>query len=115
MFNYPKIKSKSKVRIDENLENRRCLSIWVLPKIVFEPYPNPKNSPLRPYKDKNSPKRKSNSKVRIEGSIEDDSCLTILVDPKTFLLTQTSPLNSPKLPKERFKMTPKTRKLKNRN
>ena len=55
-----------------------------VPKQCFEPYPDPKNSPLRPQKDKNSPKSKSNSKVRIEGRNGNESCSTILVDPKTF-------------------------------
>jgi len=34
-------------------------------KIDFEPYPDPKNSPLRPQKVKSDPKMKSKSKVRI--------------------------------------------------
>ena len=40
--NAPQIKSKSKVELEENLENKRCLAIYVQPKTVFEPYPNPK-------------------------------------------------------------------------
>ena len=55
--------------------NENCLTTWVQPKTVFEPYPDTKNCP----------KIKSNLKVRIEGSIENKTCLTILVDPKTFL------------------------------
>ena len=35
------------------------------PKKIFEPYPDPKNSPLWPDKFKNDPKIKSKSKVRI--------------------------------------------------
>ena len=35
------------------------------PKTVFEPYRNPKNSPLGPQKVKNDPKIKSKSNVRI--------------------------------------------------
>ena len=35
------------------------------PKTVFEPYPNPKNSPLGLQKVKNDPKIKSKSNVRI--------------------------------------------------
>ena len=30
--------------IEQNLENKSCLSVWVDPKKVFEPYPNLKNS-----------------------------------------------------------------------
>ena len=39
-------------------------------KTVFEPYPNPKNSPLGPPKLKNDPKIKSKSNVRFEGNID---------------------------------------------
>ena len=46
--NDTKIKSKSKVRIEENLENKSCSTTWVDPKIVFDPYPDPKNNPLGP-------------------------------------------------------------------
>ena len=37
--NDPKIKSKSKVRIEENIENKSFSTTWVDPKIVFQPYP----------------------------------------------------------------------------
>ena len=76
--NDTKIKSKSKVRIEENLENKRCLTTWVQPEIVFEP----NSTTIKPQKVKNSPKTKSNSKVTFEESIENESCATILVDPK---------------------------------
>ena len=46
------------------------------PKIVFKPYPNPKNSALGLQKDKNDPKIKSNSNVTIQGIIENESCST---------------------------------------
>ena len=39
-----KIKSNSKVTIEENIENKSCSTTWVDPKIVFESYPDPKNS-----------------------------------------------------------------------
>jgi len=32
-----------------------CLNTWVDPKTVFEPYPNPKKSPLEHQKVKNDP------------------------------------------------------------
>ena len=51
-------------------------------KNSFEPYPNPKNSPLGPQKVKNDPKIKSNSKVRIWRIIENESDLTIWTLPK---------------------------------
>ena len=66
MKNDPKIKSKSKVRVEGTIENKSCSTTWVDPKIVFEPYPDQKNSPLGPQKVKNDPKNKSKSKVRIE-------------------------------------------------
>ena len=47
-----------------------CSITYVDPKIVIEPFPNPKNSPLGPQKVKNHPKIKSKSKVRIERNIE---------------------------------------------
>jgi len=56
--NDPKIKSNSKVRMERNIENESCSTIWVDPKTVVEPYPNPKNSPLEPQKVKNDPKIK---------------------------------------------------------
>ena len=64
---------------------------WIDHKTVFEPFLNPKNSPLGPQTVKNSPKIKSNSKVRIEGSIENETCSTILVDPKTFFNSNQPP------------------------
>ena len=53
------------------------------PKTVFEPYPNPKNSPSKPPKVKNDTKIKSNSRVRVEGITENKSCSTTWVVPKT--------------------------------
>ena len=40
--NYPKIKLKSKVRIERNIENESCSTTWVDPKTVVKPYPIPK-------------------------------------------------------------------------
>ena len=43
----PKLnKKKSKFTIEENIENRSCSTTWRDPKTIFEPYPEPKNSPL---------------------------------------------------------------------
>ena len=47
------------------------------PKIVFEPYPDPKDSILGPQKVKNDPKTKSKSKARIKVDIENKSSSTI--------------------------------------
>ena len=58
------------VRIDRNIENESCSTIWVDPKTVVEPYPNPKNNPLGPKKLKKYPKIKSKSKVRIGKKIK---------------------------------------------
>ena len=69
--NDPKIKSKSKVRIERNIENESCSTT------IFKSYPNPNDSPLGPRKVKNDPKIKSKSKVRIERNIENESCSTI--------------------------------------
>ena len=56
--------------------NSKNISYWVDPKSFFEPYPDPKNSPLGPQKVKNDPKIKSKSNVRMEGNIENESCST---------------------------------------
>ena len=62
--------------IEQYYENKSYQSILGDPKTVFEPYPNPKNSPLGPQKVKNEPKIKSKSNVKIEGNIENESCST---------------------------------------
>ena len=72
---------------------------WVDPKTVFEPYPNPKNSPLGPQKVKKDPKIKSKSKVRIEGTVETETCSTTWVDPKKVFEPLPDPKNSPLGPK----------------
>ena len=71
--NYPKIKSKSKVRIERKIENESCSTIWVDLKTVVAPYSNPKISPLGPQKVKKKTKIKSKSKVRIEWNIENEN------------------------------------------
>ena len=58
--NDPKIKSKSKVSIEENIENKSWSTTQVDPKTVFEPYPDPKNSLVGP----NKSKTRSNSIIR---------------------------------------------------
>ena len=46
------------------------------PQNIFEPYPDPKNSPFWSQKVKNDPKIKSKSEVRIEENIENKSLST---------------------------------------
>ena len=58
-------KLHDRAEIEQNSENKSYQSILGDPKTVFEPYPNPKNSPLGPQKVKNDPKIKSKSNVRI--------------------------------------------------
>ena len=60
-----KIKSKSKVRIKENIENKSCSNTWVNPKTVFELYPDPKNSPFGPQKVKMTPKSSQDQKLEL--------------------------------------------------
>ena len=63
----PKIKSKSKVRIEGTIENESCSTTCVDPKTVVDPYSDHKTSPLGPQKDKNDPNIKFNSNVTIQG------------------------------------------------
>ena len=79
----PEIKRKSKVTIEENIENKNCSTTWVDPQTEFEPYPDHKKSPLGLQKVKNYPEIKSKSKVTIEENIENKSFSTTYVDPKT--------------------------------
>ena len=48
--NDPKNKSKSKTRIEENIENKMFSTTWVDPKTVFERYPDPEIAHLVPKK-----------------------------------------------------------------
>ena len=59
--------------------------------MVFEPYPNPKNSPLELQKVKNDPRIKSKSKVRITGTIENTNFQLLELDPKTVLEHYSDP------------------------
>ena len=52
-------------------------------KKVFEPYPDPKNSPAGPQKADVDPKIKSKPKVRIERTIENKSCSPTPTDRPT--------------------------------
>ena len=56
--NYPKIKLKSKVRIEKTIE-KKFFNYMSRPQNSFELFLNPKNSPLGPQKVKNDHKIKS--------------------------------------------------------
>ena len=60
------MKSTSKVTIEQNVENRSFSTTWVDPKTVFEPYPDPKNSPLGPPKVKMTPKLSQNQVTELK-------------------------------------------------
>ena len=64
--NYPKIKSKSNVKIERNQENESCSTTSVDPKAVFETYSNHKNSTLGPQKVKITPKLSQNQKSEMK-------------------------------------------------
>ena len=81
--NNPKIKYKTNIRIDGNIQNENCSTTSVDHKTVFELFLNPKISPLGAQKVKNNPKIKSKLKVRIKRKKENESCLTTWADPKT--------------------------------
>ena len=55
--------SKSKVRIEENIENKSCSTTWVDPKAVFWKLTLLQNSQIGPQNVKNDPKIESKSKV----------------------------------------------------
>ena len=83
----PKLGQKSNVRIERNIENESCSTIWGDQKSVYEPYANPKNSQLGPQRLKNDLKIKSKLNIRIWGYIENERFLTTWVDPKTVVKT----------------------------
>ena len=72
--NYPKIKSKSNVTIVETIGKIKFFNYMSTPKTLFEPYPDPKNSPLGLKKNKRYSKINSNSQVKNEGIIENECC-----------------------------------------
>ena len=58
------------------MQNESCPTTRVGPKTVLKPYPNPKDSPLRPQEVKNDPKIKSKSNAKIERKKQDESFST---------------------------------------
>ena len=90
----------------KNKENESCSTTWADRKTVFEPFPNPKNSPLGPQKVKNDPKIESKSNVRIERNKKNESYSTTCVDPKLVVEPYPNPKNSPLGP-QKLKNYPK--------
>ena len=78
------------------LEKKSCWSIWLDPKTVFEPDPNPKNSLIWPRKAKQIYKS-DYFLVRMEENLQNESCSFTLVEPyySFFLLLYLDPNNSP--------------------
>ena len=66
-----------------------------MPKTVYDPFPDPKNTPLGPLKIQNYPKIKSISNVRIERKKENESYSTTWVEPKTVFEPYPNPKNNP--------------------
>ena len=64
--NDPTIKSKSNVRIEDNIENESCSTTQVDSKTVFEPISDPKNSPLGPQKVQVTLKLSQNQKSELK-------------------------------------------------
>ena len=75
-----KIRSKSNVRIEGNIENEIYLTTRVDPTTVFKPSPGPKNSPIWPRKAPNNSKISSTLREMIEGNIESRNCYCIRID-----------------------------------
>ena len=65
-----KIKTKSNVRIEANLETKVVILYEWTTKHFFIQYPNPQNSPFGPKKPKNNLYIRSKLKVKIGGNIE---------------------------------------------
>ena len=86
-----KLGQKLKVRIRRNIENESCSTTLVDNEIVYEPFPEHKNSPLGHQKVKIDLKIESKSNVRIERNIENESCSTIISRPRNSFLTLSWP------------------------
>ena len=64
----PKIRSKSNVIIEGNIEIEICSTTRVEPKTVVELYSDPQTSPLLPKKDKNDPQNEAKFKCQNLGN-----------------------------------------------
>ena len=103
--NDPIIKSNSKVRFEEIIENESCSTIWVHPKTVGEPYTNLKNSPLgAKKKSKMTPKLSKNSYQNWRKHTK-WKLNNYMSRPQNSFRTLSNPRNSPLGPKK-SKMTP---------
>ena len=76
-------------------KNQKFCAMWVNPKTVSEPYPDPPKNKLGLQKVKSDFKIKSKSKVRSERIIENESCSSTWVDPKTVFKPYHNPKSSP--------------------
>ena len=65
------------------------------PQNSFEPYPDPKNSPLGPWKVKNDPNFKQKSRVKINETLENNRCLTTGVQHEKVFESYPDTKNSP--------------------
>ena len=81
----PKIKSKSKIRIE--------ITIGVDPKTVFEPFTNPKNSPLGPQKVKKTPTLSENQNLQLKKPWKIKVAQLLEYTPKCMENMTTSPRN----------------------
>ena len=86
-----KLSQNQKLELKELKKNKSCSTTWIDPKTVFEPYPNPKNSPVGPQKVINDPKIKPNWKEEI---IESERYSTTWVAPKSVFESEPGPKNS---------------------
>ena len=66
--NDPKIRSKSNVIIEGNIEIESCSTTRVEPKTVVELYSDPQTSPLLPKQDKNDPQNEAKFKCQNLGN-----------------------------------------------
>ena len=83
--NDPEIKSKSKVRIERNIENESCSTTLVDPKTVFEKYSGPKYNQLGPQKAKTTPKSRQNQMSELKEPWEMKVVALYDYTPKQFL------------------------------
>ena len=64
----PKIMSKSKVRIEENIEIQSCSARWRDPRTIFEPNPGPKKAHYGPKISKTTQKLGKSQKSEVKES-----------------------------------------------
>ena len=72
---YPKIKSKSKVRIERNIENEICSTTWVDSKTVVKPYLKIANQGTKSQK---LPQNYLKTNIRIDQNIQNELWLNLI-------------------------------------